>query len=44
MEKSLEMRPTKRTLFFRKCFSFQFLLFVGLNVKIVKAALFPPKH
>lgn len=41
-----EMKPTKRTLFIRKCKIYQFTRFLALNLKILKVALFPPhkKH
>lgn len=44
MQKSKEMRPTKRTLFIRQCKVFQLFRFAALNLKILKTALFPPGH
>lgn len=37
------MKPTKFTLFTRRCVLYQFLRFISLNVQILKTALFPPK-
>ncbi len=44
MELSKEMKPTLRTRLARQCVLYQFVRFVTLNLKIVKVALFPPKH
>lgn len=44
MQLSTEMKPTKRTKFIRQCKPFQLIRFVSLNISILKAALFPPKH
>lgn len=42
MQQVLEMKPTKRTLFFRQCKIHQLCKFIYFNIKILKVALFPP--
>mgnify|MGYP007008943976 CR=1 FL=1 len=44
MQLSKEMKPTKGTIFSRRCFSYQFVRFISLTSRIAKVALFPPKH
>ncbi|WP_035099874.1 hypothetical protein [Aneurinibacillus terranovensis] len=39
-----EMKPTRGTLFWRKCKILQIIKFIYLNIRILKIALFPPKH
>lgn len=44
MQKSVEMRPTRRTKFIRQCKIYQFVRFLSIIVRVMKVALFPPKH
>lgn len=44
MQLSREMKPTKRTLFIRKCVIYQLFRFLVLNFSILKTALLPPHH
>ncbi|WAA13127.1 hypothetical protein [Fervidibacillus halotolerans] len=44
MQLSNEMKPTKKTLFLRKCKIYQFYRFIRLNSKILRVSQFPPKH
>ncbi len=44
MEIIKDMVPTRKTLFIRKCKIYQFFRFLVLNAKILKTALFPPRH
>ncbi|MCL6574607.1 MULTISPECIES: hypothetical protein [Kyrpidia] len=44
MELIKTMKPTRRTLFLRKCKIVQFIRFIALNLRILKTAWFPPRR
>lgn len=39
-----EMKPTKRTLFMRKCKIYQLIRLLSITLKILKVTLFPPHN